>query len=175
MKDLRYWRESCLLSLLSSFFFFSLSELRFLSSGQLFLPPSKPPDSCPACDLPMLPWGGRKKSPPKHKAASLLQLSQQKEYYASLIKPDSFEEVKLEVIQCAIRRKELAVLLPAATAELIAKAKSILAEEFQTSKDFIPATIQHSAASEDEVEIANNQEEESLHLLIPSSRRNLLR
>lgn len=79
------------------------------------------------------------------------------------------------MIQCAIRRKELAVLLPAATAELIAKAKSILAEEFQTSKDFIPATIQHSAASEDEVEIANNQEEESLHLLIPSSRRNLLR
>lgn len=127
---------------------------------------------------------GKKKSP-KHKAASLLQLSQQKEYYtfkkkqkecyASLIKPDSFEEVKLEVIQCAIRRKELAVLPPAATAELIAKAKSILAEEFQTSKDFIPATIQHSAASEDEVEITNNQEEESLHLLIPSSRRNFLR
>lgn len=46
-----------------------------------------------------------------------------------------------ETIKCAIRQKELAALPPAATVELIAKAKSQMAEEIRKPKEFIPSEI----------------------------------
>lgn len=85
------------------------------SSNRLFFPHLPTTLSLPSSRIPprhptpphAAAMGGKKKSPPKHKAIATLELSRKKEYYNNLLKTESFEELKIEVIKIAVKRRDL--------------------------------------------------------------------